>query len=278
MDAAITTEFEAIDLTPRIGTEIKASQETLLSGKYAERIREFLDQRGVLVFRQIDFDDQQQKAFTETLGGLALQKGKEFINISLDKDINSELGDYLKGSWLWHIDMMNYEVPCRATLLSGRVLSQTGGETEFANTYAAWDQLPEDEKRQYEGLKVMHSLEASQFMIRPEPTLKELERWREYAPSRVQPLVWTHRSGRKSLVLGATAQYVLDKTPEESRWILTYLRDRATQPQFVYQHKWSVGDLVIWDNTGTMHRALPYPVDSGRLMRRTVLAGEEAVA
>jgi alpha-ketoglutarate-dependent taurine dioxygenase len=278
MDAAITTEFESIDLTPRIGTEIRASQETLLSGKYAERIRDLLDKRGVLVFRQIDFSDEQQKAFTQTLGGLALQKGKEFINISLDKGLNKELGDYLKGSWLWHIDMMNYEVPCRATLLSGRVLSETGGETEFANTYAAWDELPDEEKTQYEGLRVMHSLESSQIMIRPEPTLAELERWREYAPSRIQPLVWTHQSGRKSLVLGATTQYVVGKSPEESRWILTRLRDWATQPQFVYQHKWSVGDLVIWDNTGTMHRALPYPEDSGRLMRRTVLAGEEAVA
>ena len=278
MDAAIATEFEAIDLAPRIGTEIKASQDTLLSGKYAARIREILDQRGVLVFRKINFDDEQQKAFTQTLGELALQKGKEFINISLDKGINQELGDYLKASWLWHIDMMNYEVPSRATLLSARALSETGGETEFANTYAAWDELPEDEKRRYDGLRVMHALEATQFMIRPEPTLKELERWREYAPSRVQPLVWTHRSGRKSLVVGGTANYVLDKTPEESRWILTRLRDWATQPQFVYQHKWSVGDLVIWDNTGTMHRALPYPVDSGRLMRRTTLAGEEPVA
>ena len=278
MDAATSTEFQAIDLTPRIGTEIKASVETLLSGKYAREIRRLLEQRGVLVFRRLNLDDEQQKAFTQTLGGIGLQKGKEFINVTLDKDVNQELADYLKGSWLWHIDMMNYEVPSLATLLTARKLSEVGGETEFANTYAAWDELPEGEKRRYDGLRVMHSLEATQLMIRPEPTLAELERWRDYAPSRVQPLVWTHRSGRKSLVVGGTALYVLDKSPEESRWILTRLRDWATQPQFVFQHQWTLGDLVIWDNTGTMHRALPYPIDSGRLMRRTVLQGEEPVA
>jgi alpha-ketoglutarate-dependent taurine dioxygenase len=280
MDAAISDSIalETVDLTPRIGTEIRSDVETLLSGRHAKQIRELLEQRGVLVFKKLNLTDEQQKAFTLTLGDLMLQREKEFINISLDKSQNQELADYLKGSWLWHIDMMNYDVPNLATLLSGRVLSETGGETEFANTYAAWEGLPDEEKKQYEGLRVMHSLECSQVMVRPEPTLAELEQWRNHVPSKVQPLVWTHLSGRKSLVIGATAFYVLDKTPEESRWILTRLRDWATQRQFVYQHTWDLGDLVIWDNTGTMHRALPYPIDSGRLMRRTVLAGEEAVA
>jgi alpha-ketoglutarate-dependent taurine dioxygenase len=277
MDAAVSTEFEAADLTPRIGTEIRASVETLLSGRHAARIRELLEQRGVLVFRELNLSDEQQKAFTLTLGELMLQRNQEFINISLDKT-QAALADYLRGTYYWHIDMMNYDVPNLATLLSARKLSDVGGETEFANTYAAWDDLPDAEKAQYEGLRVMHSLEASQLMVTPEPSLAELEGWRTHVPSKVQPLVWTHRSGRKSLVIGATALYVLDKTPEESRYILTRLRDWATQRQFVYQHKWTLGDLVIWDNTGTMHRALPYPADSGRLMRRTVLAGEEAVA
>jgi alpha-ketoglutarate-dependent taurine dioxygenase len=277
MDAAAGTEFREIDLTPTIGTEIKASVETLLSGRHAARLRELLELRGVLVFRELNLTDEQQKAFTLTLGELMLQRNQEFINISLDKT-QAALADYLRGTYYWHIDMMNYDVPNLATLLSSRKLSDVGGETEFANTYAAWDGLPEAEKREYDGLRVMHSLEASQLMVTPEPSLAELEGWRTHVPSKVQPLVWTHRSGRKSLVIGATALYVQGKSPEESRYILTKLRDWATQRQFVYQHQWTLGDLVIWDNTGTMHRALPYPADSGRLMRRTVLAGEEAVA
>jgi len=88
-------------------------------------------------------------------------------------------------------------------------------------------------------------------------------------------LVWTHQSGRKSLLLGATSDYVLGVSVEESRALLARLRDWATQPQYVYRHEWQPGDLLIWDNTGTMHRVLPYAVDSGRLMHRTILAGEE---
>ena len=107
--------------------------------------------------------------------------------------------------------------------------------------------------------------------------MAQIAQWRTL-PSRVHPLVWTHLSGRKSLVVGATAFYVLDKTPEESAYILAHLREWATQPRFVYQHRWTLGDLIVWDNTGTIHRALPYPADSGRLMRRTAVRGEESIA
>ena len=97
-------------------------------------------------------------------------------------------------------------------------------------------------------------------------------------PAREQPLVWTHRSGRKSLVIGATAAYVVGLQPADSMDLLVRLRDWTTQPQFVLRHDWNVGDLVMWDNTGTLHRALPYQVDSGRLLHRTMLQGEEPIA
>jgi alpha-ketoglutarate-dependent taurine dioxygenase len=92
------------------------------------------------------------------------------------------------------------------------------------------------------------------------------------------PLVWTHKSGRKSLVLGATARHITDIDYTRSAELLVRLRDWATQPQFTYRHKWTVGDLVIWDNTGTMHRATPYDPTSGRLLQRTKLEGEEPFA
>ena len=102
----------------------------------------------------------------------------------------------------------------------------------------------------------------------------EITFWQK-SPTKSCPIVWTHQSGRKSLLLGATADYVIGYAVEESRALLARLRDWATQPQYVYRHEWQVGDLIIWDNTGTMHRAMPYAVDSGRLMHRTILAGEE---
>jgi alpha-ketoglutarate-dependent taurine dioxygenase len=102
----------------------------------------------------------------------------------------------------------------------------------------------------------------------------EITFWQK-SPTKACPMVWTHQSGRKSLLLGATADYVIGLPVEESRALLARLRDWATQPQYVYRHQWELRDLLIWSNTGTMHRVLEYPVDSGRLMHRTILAGEE---
>ena len=90
--------------------------------------------------------------------------------------------------------------------------------------------------------------------------------------------MWTHASGRKSLVLGATASHVEGLEPEESQALLDRLLEHSTQAQYVYQHEWHVGDLVIWDNTGTMHRVIPYSAASGRIMHRTTLVGEEPLA
>ena len=97
------------------------------------------------------------------------------------------------------------------------------------------------------------------------------------APQRVHPLVWTHRSGRKSLVLGVTTSHVEGMDEAEGRQLLASLLDHATAPDRVYSHQWEVGDLVIWDNRGTLHRVTPYPEDSGRLMHRVTLVGDEPI-
>jgi alpha-ketoglutarate-dependent taurine dioxygenase len=268
--------FAAVDLTPRIGSEIRADLGTLLSGAVSAEIRELLEQRGVLAFREIDLSDEEQVLFTKTLGHIVDEGENHIYKITMDSGENAQ-ADYLKGAFFWHIDGTMSDVPNLASLLSGRRLSPSGGDTEFANTYAAYDDLPESEKRAIDGLRVVHMLEVSQRYWHPEPSYAELRAWQR-RPPRTLPLVWKHRSGRKSLVLGATASHVEGMDLREGWALLTRLRDWATQPQFVYRHEWRVGDLVIWDNTGTMHRALPYALDSGRLMHRTKLHGEEPFA
>jgi alpha-ketoglutarate-dependent taurine dioxygenase len=269
--------FTAKSLTPRIATEIRSDKATLLGGAHATEIRELLEQRGVLVFPRIAFTDEEQIAFTETLGTFAAEmRGEKIYKVTLDTKINQG-ADYLKGSLYWHIDGTMNEVPILASLLSSRVLSPTGGDTEFSNTYAAYDDLPDSEKEQLEALRVMHSAWNTLFYYDPEPRI-EMLRGMMAIGDRELPLVWTHRSGRKSLVLGATARHVVDMDYRKSAELLVQLRDWATKPQFVYRHTWSVGDLVIWDNTGTMHRATPYDPTSGRLLHRTKLEGEEPFA
>ena len=273
-----TEALQARDIKSRIGSEVRADKATLLSGEYAAEIRDLLEQRGVLVFPQIGFSDEEQIAFTETLGTFAPEaRGEKLYKVSLDTEVNTQ-ADYLKGSLYWHLDGTMNEVPILASLLQSVALGNPDeGDTEFCNTYAAYDDLPDEDKTAIEDLRVMHSAWNTLFYYDPEPSVKTLKQMMAIG-DRELPLVWTHKSGRKSLVLGATARHITDIDYTRSAELLVRLRDWATQPQFTYRHKWTVGDLVIWDNTGTMHRATPYDPGSGRLLQRTKLKGEEPFA
>jgi alpha-ketoglutarate-dependent taurine dioxygenase len=273
-----TSTLPTRDLTERIATEVHADKAALLSGDHAGAIRELLERRGVLVFPQIGFTDAEQIAFTETLGTLAPERdGEAVYDVTLDTNVNKQ-ADYLKGSFYWHLDGTMNQVPILASLLSSKVLpAGGGGDTEFCNTYAAYEELPEDDKGQIASLRAMHSAWNSLLYHDPEPDFATLRQMMAIGQTEL-PVVWTHRSGRKSLILGCTASNIVGMDYAQSTKTLVRLRDWATQPQFVYRHQWSVGDLVMWDNTGTMHRALPYDPDSGRMLRRTKLAGEEPFA
>ena len=268
--------FQAEHLKPLIGSAVSADRGALLAGAYSAQLRELLEQRGVLLFRRINFDDAQQFAFAKTLGEVLPQGEKGIYKITLDKTLNAT-ADYLHATYHWHIDGAQDKVPQLASLLSARVLSQVGGQTEFANTYAAYEHLPEDRKRLADSLRVVHSQEYIQRKMHPNPTEEQLARWRQHS-EQVHPMVWTHRSGRKSLVLGLTAGRIEGKSEAESHAILEEFQTWATHPQFGYRHHWTVGDMIIWDNTGVMHRVEKYPEDSGRLLSRTTLVGEESIA
>jgi alpha-ketoglutarate-dependent taurine dioxygenase len=268
--------FTPVPLAPRIGTEIKSDKATLLSGAHSAEIRRLLGERGVLIFRKLFLDGPEQVAFARTIGDVLPQGENYILKISLDKNENAG-AEYLKGSFYWHIDGATDDVPTRAALLTAKKLSDIGGQTEFANTYAAFEDLPESEQQALSKLRIVHSFEMAQRMVNPEPAYSELQIWQRMKP-KIHPLVWKHQSGRKSLVLGATASHVEGMALEEGRALLCRLREWTAQPQFVYQHQWQVGDLLIWDNTGVMHRVQPYPLDSGRMMHRTTLVGEEALA
>ena len=260
------------ELAPKIGSVLEAEVSTLLSEEAGAEIRSMLEQRGVVVVRELNLNDEQQVAFTKNLGPMAT----DVFKITMDKRINP-LAEYTKGAFYWHIDGTTAEVPIFASIMSGRKLSNTGGQTEFSNTYAAYDDLPDSEKTALDKLRVVHMFETSQRYVNPEHTYADVQDWQRFPPNSL-PLVWKHRSGRKSLVLGSTASHVEGMGVQESLALLTRLRDYATQPQFVYRHEWTVGDLVMWDNTGTMHRAIAYPHDSGRLMHRTTIQGDEPLS
>jgi alpha-ketoglutarate-dependent taurine dioxygenase len=248
----------------------------------ASSLIEALEQNGVLIFRGLDLQPEAQVAFCQKLGEIDYDTGGHhpvagIFPVTLDKAKNAH-ADFLKGTFDWHIDgctPLHDECPQMATILSAKAVAESGGETEFASTYAAYDALSEEEKERFATLRVVHSLEASQRSRNPDPPEQLKQMWN--ARRAEHPLVWTHRDGRKSLVLGASADYVVGMDEDEGRALLKELLDRSTATDRVYRHSWSVGDTVIWDNRGVLHRASPYPSDSPREMLRTTVLGDEPI-
>jgi alpha-ketoglutarate-dependent taurine dioxygenase len=262
-------------IKPNIGSRVLNTKQELLAGTLAREIRELLEARGVLVFPEVKLSDDEQIEFTKTLGKFQPERGGEGVfKVTLDTKA-SHSAEYLKGSLYWHLDGTMNDVPILASILSSKKLATWGGNTGFCNTYAAWDALPDSQKAEIEALRVMHSVWASVFYYEPEPSLAKLKGMQAIG-ERELPLVWKHRSGRKSLILGCTAQRVVGLDAMKSAQVLVGLREWATGEQFSYSHEWKVGDMVMWDNTGTLHRAEPYDLDSGRLLHRTKLEGEES--
>ncbi len=239
---------------------------------------EALEANGALVFRDLHIDDAAQIAFSRKLGQVEIfgtGQHPEIFRVTLDPAKNPA-ATYLRGTFDWHIDGCTDDIPIMATLLSAHAVAESGGETEFASTYNAYDDLTDDEKRQYLSLRVVHTIEASQRLVNDNPSAEELAMWRS-RPAKEHPLVWTHQSGRRSLVLGATASHIVGMEHDEGQALLANLLARSTTPDRVYRHEWSVGDMVIWDNRGVLHRACRYDATSPRDMHRTTLHGDEPI-
>src|SRR6185503_2346994 len=252
-----------------------------LSADDAAAIHAGMDQYAVLVFHDQRIDDEQQLAFTRSLGdiehaiGTSLRAPDEyrlpttFADVSnLDKD-NKLFG---RGNRLWHSDSSFKATPAKYSLLRAVSVPSKGGNTEFAYMVAAYETLDADTKAQVEELVCEHS----QIFSRQQLGFTDFtdEERARFAPVR-QRLVRTHpTTGRKSLYLSSHAGGILGWPVPEARAFLRDLVEHGTQRQFVYAHRWRVGDLVMWDNRQTMHRARPFPANEPRDMRRTTLMGD----
>ncbi|TFV59773.1 TauD/TfdA family dioxygenase [Mycobacterium sp. PS03-16] len=272
-------------LTAAVGAEVVGldPQRLATDDALGAAVLDALEHNGVLVFPELHLDPRAQVEFCRRLGEVDHSSDGHhpvpgIYPVTLDTSKNSSAA-YLRATFDWHIDgctPTGNECPQKATVLSAKQVAEHGGETEFANSYAAYEAFNDDEKERFGALRVVHSLEASQRRVTPDPSPEVLARWRS-RPTHEHPLVWTHRSGRRSLVLGASADYVVGMDLDEGRALLADLLDRATRPDLVYSHAWSVGDTVIWDNNGVLHRAAPYPQDSPREMLRTTVLGDEPI-
>ncbi|WP_158250619.1 TauD/TfdA family dioxygenase [Novosphingobium sp. HII-3] len=281
--------LETFDLTPRIGSEIRVDKAALLSGEHAQELRTLLTARGALVLRGLHLDDEELRTVARSLGDLRLGSAKRgadgkilkegdggILKVSLDPKVNPDYARFLFGNLLWHMDGTYEPIPPFATLFTPYRLSRDGGDTMFASTYAAFEDLPRDEQDYLSTLRVVHTMQAALFPAKRDCTPEEFAIWCSY-PQRSHPLVWQHKSGRRSLVLSTSASHVEGMHAAESHDLLQRLMMHATQERYTYRHTWSLGDLAIWDNTGTMHRAMPFEAGSAREFHRCTLNGEEPI-
>jgi alpha-ketoglutarate-dependent 2,4-dichlorophenoxyacetate dioxygenase len=265
-----------------------------LTGDEVAAIHAGMDKYAVLVFHNQDIEDDQQLAFSRSLGEIemtlntGLRAESEyrlpptFADVSnLDQHHRPMARDdrrrlFSLGNRLWHSDSSFKTIPAKYSLLHARKIPSKGGETEFADMRAAYDALDDETGAQCEGLVCEHSQIYSRQQIGFfDITDEERERFK---PVR-QVLVRTHPvTGRKSLYLASHAGAIVGWPIPEARAFLRDLIEHATQRQFVYSHKWAVGDLVMWDNRQTMHRGRPFPPEEARDVRRTTLAGDAPTA
>lgn len=280
MDMVQTPQVDFEPIKPLTGSIVRARREALFDPAVARRCREMLDERAVLVFPQVSFTDEEQLAFTDLLGGRlnlssAATTGKtdDVYKVTLDKKIN-RAPEYVLGTFFWHMDGVTVDMPPpKATLLSARKLAQKGGQTQFADTFAAYEHLPDAEKAELDELTVVHSVASSLRIIADQ--IPEMDKGRlALSMSKERPLVQTRKSGRKGLIIGSTADRIVGMEVAHGRALLARLVEWAAQPEFTYSHDWQEGDFVVWENLGAMHRVIPYDAESGRMMHRTSIAGE----
>ena len=249
-----------------------------------------MDKFAVLVFRGQKLTDAQQMAFSLNFGALENAKGGNVTkpaDLRLPTGMNdvSNLGKDQKplardsrqrlfnlGNMLWHSDSSFRATPAKYSLLSARIVNPKGGDTEFADMRAAYDALDDETRREIEAQVCEHSLMYSRGSLGFLDYTDEEKQL--FKPVR-QRLVRTHPvSGRKSLYLSSHAGTILGLPMPEARIILRDLTEHATQPRFVYVHKWKLDDLVVWDNRQTMHRGRRYDESQARDVRRTTVAGD----
>ncbi|HEX4993511.1 MAG TPA: TauD/TfdA family dioxygenase [Methylomirabilota bacterium] len=236
-------------------------------------IRAGVDEYAVLVFRDQPFTDAEQLDFAQRLDGMlhtklgisALQKnrfGNEALGDISNLDENGEIMKsdnrrrmYGLGNRLWHTDASFQDPAGRYSMLSAKVVPPVDADTEYADMRAAYDALPEGEKARLEGLRVHHSIAYSRQTLGFEFSESE----QDALKGAIHPLVRTiPGSKRRSLYVASHASRIIDWPVPEGRLLLRELIEHATRPEFVYRHQWRVGDLVIWDNRATMHRARPF--------------------
>ncbi len=271
-------------ILPRFGAEVSGIDITQPLDRETQReVVETMDKWGVCVYRNTGLDDASHIAFSRVFGHLELAPSmpgrrsrharRELFDASnLDADhhiiTDEKLLLHKRGDRLWHTDSSFMEMRTSYSLLLAHEVPKEAGETWFADTRSAYDDLPEAEKVRYETLELEHSLWRSRQLAGFPLTDEEVDD----RPKARQPLVMPQKStGRKALYVASHASDVVGMPRAEGRKLIADLIAWCTQPQYVFKVKYAPGDLVIWDNLATMHRGGDFDPAERRDMRRTTV-------
>lgn len=264
-------EVEGVDLTQ------------VLDDVIVDELRQAWWDNSILVLRDQHISDDQHLAFSRHFGELQGHTVKDWLLpthpeiLVLSNRGSGGVKPLENGGAYWHSDITYEAVPPMGSILHGLTVPPEGGDTLYADMYAAYDTLDDETKALIQGLGAIHNykhryLKMAEGGKRPTPTAEQLAEWQDVE----HPIVLHHPdSGRKALFVNegfTMAVKGMDKA--ESDALLQRLFDHSAKPEFVYAHKWRAGDIVMWDNRCTMHRATTYDVEKHeRTMHRTTIKG-----
>jgi alpha-ketoglutarate-dependent taurine dioxygenase len=281
---------------PTFGARVTGVRVTDMDDATFSRIREKWVEHKLLVFPGQHLTRDEQVAFAQRFGELEIDL-TELTNVRSDGTICTDEKEdlqllILKGNFFWHCDSTFIPLQAKAGVLSARAMPSVGGETEWTDLAAAYDALDPAMQARVQGLEAYHSVVRSSAKVhayflgeeraaalaseRPPETGPYANYGRDVAPP-LRPLVKHHpETGRLSLNIGRHAYHVTGMSEEDSEVFLGELMDFAARPPRVYTHKWTVGDLVVFDNRCLAHRVRPWKEDEARVMLNSRVAGDPA--
>ncbi len=280
-----TQDLKIESLTPGFGARVSgfSIREGVDDAAFAE-IEAAFEEYSLLHFPAQPVDDDEQIAFSERFGPLeatlpgAVGAGSKIVRLANTmpdgslKDPDSQIALFTRANKFWHTDSSFKSTPAKASLLSTRQLPRAGGDTEFASTRVAYESLPAATRARLEGLLVIHDIAQSRSMLTPDALSSEQRKAMppvEQALVRVNPV-----NGRKSLTIGSHASLIRGWNETDSKALLKELFEATVQPGNTYRHRWTDGDILMWDNRAMLHRGHEYDeVGDRRTMIRTTLAG-----
>jgi taurine dioxygenase len=276
-ESAVAAQLTVRPLTPVIGAEVQGVdlRAPLDAGTIAA-LRQAWHDHAVLLLRDQDLSDEDQIRYGECFGTLGRvfshREGRHpaILLVSNIRENGKPIGALPDGEMQFHSDQCYVEHPPAGTMLYGIEVPSQGGDTMFASMYAAYDTLSEAMKKKLEGLRGVNYYDpTSDYVVRKGPPSEKALRW-------VHPVIRVHPvTGRKALYVNRLMTFAIEGMPEaESDALLNQLFDHQEQRQFIYQHVWRVGDVILWDNRCTLHARTDFSSNERRLLRRITVQDE----